>query len=83
MNVSNYMWDPCTGSNCTMSSTQPVTDCAVCQFYACCGKTPNPAWIWETKEKATDKFPNWHIEYTFGDYWRYNSYLAATWVRVS
>lgn len=78
------MWSPCTSYNCTSPSsfsTDPappgITDSAVCQtttqgFKITCGKASNPVWIWQTG-KGAGGFPNWHIEYTFGESWRYSA----------
>ena len=66
-----YTWSPCDGFNCTNHGL----DCGVCQktnqyFNVSCGKMSNPVWIWETVEPPTKRYPNWRIEYTFGDTWR-------------
>lgn len=64
-----YVWSPCDGFNC--SSGKVESDCALCQkpYNFSCGTKSNPVWIWDT-EYSNNQFPNWRIEYTFGDTWR-------------
>lgn len=75
-----FTWDPCKGiENCGNISAHPLgTKTAVCQAITdfcnvSCGRTSKPVWILENKGPpiASRQFPNWHIEYTFGDEFRF------------
>ncbi len=59
-----FIWSPCDGVNCSGG-----LDCALC-LGDCRGKMSNPVWVWETEKPPNKEISNWHIEYTFGDFWR-------------
>ncbi|XP_064396823.1 uncharacterized protein LOC135343748 [Halichondria panicea] len=69
-----YTWNPCHIEECPGYSAG--TDIAVCQkadheFYSNCGEASQPIWLMDTtRPSAGETFPNWHVQYISGSFWR-------------